>query len=62
MPKLPVRPVTEGDTVQAGQPIAQIEDQKLGFQMGAIDAQLQALRSQQHNAQAELAWGEEGSL
>ncbi|GGH46301.1 efflux RND transporter periplasmic adaptor subunit [Frigidibacter albus] len=51
--------VTEGDTVQAGQPIAEIEDQKLGFQIGAIDAQLQSLRAQQENAQAELARGEE---
>ena len=51
--------VTEGDTVQAGQPIAQIEDQKLGFQIGAIDAQLRSLRAQQENAQAELTRGEE---
>jgi len=51
--------VSEGDTVQAGQPIAEIEDQKLGFQIGAIDAQLQSLRAQQENAQAELTRGEE---
>ena len=51
--------VSEGDSVQAGQPIAEIEDQKLGFQIGAIDAQLQSLRAQQENAQAELTRGEE---
>lgn len=51
--------VTEGDTVQAGQPIAEIVDQKLGFQLGAIDAQLQSLRAQQENAQSELTRGEE---
>ena len=51
--------VTEGDTVQAGQPIAEIEDQKLAFQLGAIDAQLQALGAQQDNARAELTRGEE---
>lgn len=51
--------VTEGDIVQAGQPIARIEDQKLAFQLGAIDAQVQALRAQQENARAELVRGEE---
>lgn len=51
--------VTEGDTVTAGQPLARIVDEKLNFQLGAIDAQLQSLESQLENAQAELKRGEE---
>lgn len=51
--------VTEGDLVEAGQPLARIVDEKLEFQMNALDAQLQALESQLANAQSELARGEE---
>lgn len=51
--------VTEGDTVQAGQPIGQIVDEKIEFQLGAVDAQLKALASQLANAEAELKRGEE---
>lgn len=51
--------VTEGDQVSAGQTLAQIVDEKLNFQLGAIDAQLQSLNSQLENAQAELTRGEE---
>jgi RND family efflux transporter MFP subunit len=51
--------VTEGDLVDAGQPLARIVDEKLDFQMNALDAQLQALESQLANAQSELTRGEE---
>ncbi len=51
--------VTEGDHVTAGQALARIVDEKLNFQLGAIDAQLQSLTSQLENAQAELTRGEE---
>jgi len=51
--------VTEGDLVEAGQPLARIVDEKLEFQMNALDAQLQALESQLTNAKSELARGEE---
>lgn len=51
--------VTEGDQVTAGQELARIVDQKLVFQIGALDAQLQALQSQLGNAEAELKRGEE---
>ncbi|QKV18594.1 efflux RND transporter periplasmic adaptor subunit [Oricola thermophila] len=51
--------VTEGDLVEAGQPLARIVDEKLEFQMNALDAQLQALESQLANAKSELSRGEE---
>ncbi|WP_420568072.1 efflux RND transporter periplasmic adaptor subunit [Thalassovita sp.] len=51
--------VTEGDQVTAGQALARIVDEKLNFQLGAIDAQLQSLNSQLENAEAELTRGEE---
>ncbi|SEQ26118.1 efflux RND transporter periplasmic adaptor subunit [Thalassovita taeanensis] len=51
--------VAEGDLVEAGQPLATITDEKLVFQLGAIDAQLQSLASQQTNAESELKRGEE---
>ncbi|MFZ2102029.1 MAG: efflux RND transporter periplasmic adaptor subunit [Oricola sp.] len=51
--------VIEGDTVEAGQPLARIVDEKLDFQLNALDAQLQALESQLQNAQSELTRGEE---
>lgn len=38
--------VTEGDRVEAGQEIARIEDDKLTFQLRAIDAQLKSLETQ----------------
>ncbi|MEN3150844.1 efflux RND transporter periplasmic adaptor subunit [Neorhizobium sp. IRAMC:178] len=49
---------TEGDIVKAGQKIAMVEDEKLGFQIAALDAQIGALRSQLTAAQADLARGE----
>lgn len=51
--------VTEGDTVTAGQVIARIVDEKLDFQLSAIDSRLQALESQLENAKSELKRGEE---
>ncbi|MCR8725530.1 efflux RND transporter periplasmic adaptor subunit [Frigidibacter sp. ROC022] len=50
--------VTEGDTVQAGVPIGLVEDDKLAYQLAAIDAQIEAAEAQLENAQAELARGE----
>lgn len=51
--------VAEGDTVAAGQPLARVVDEKLNFQLNAIDSQMQALQSQLDNARSELARGEE---
>lgn len=50
--------VTEGDQVQSGQVLGQIVDEKIAFQLGAIDAQLESLGAQLSNAQAELARAE----
>lgn len=50
--------VTEGDLVQAGQKIATIRDDKLAFQVAAIDAQLAALAAQLDRATGELARGQ----
>ncbi|GAA0312726.1 efflux RND transporter periplasmic adaptor subunit [Rhodovulum strictum] len=50
--------VTEGDRVEAGQEIARIEDDKLSFQLRAIDAQLTALRTQFQTATTDLERGE----
>lgn len=49
----------EGDLVQAGQQLALIVDDKIGFQLSAIDAQLDALSAQAANAEAELKRGEQ---
>ncbi len=51
--------VVEGDAVTAGQDLAQIVDEKLDFQLRAIDGQLNSLESQLENAKTELARGEE---
>ena len=45
--------VTEGDTVVAGQRIATVKDDKIAFQITAIDARLEALRVQLVNAESE---------
>ncbi|TCM85741.1 efflux RND transporter periplasmic adaptor subunit [Rhodovulum steppense] len=50
--------VTEGDRVEAGQEIARVEDDKLTFQLRAIDAQLTALRTQLQTATTDLDRGE----
>lgn len=51
--------VTEGDQVKAGDVIASVNDDKIEFQVAAIDAQLLGLRASMDNAQSELARGEE---
>ncbi|MFN4128454.1 MAG: efflux RND transporter periplasmic adaptor subunit [Paracoccaceae bacterium] len=51
--------VTEGDLVTEGQVLAVIVDQKLGFQLSALDAQKTAILAQLANAQAEVKRGED---
>jgi RND family efflux transporter MFP subunit len=51
--------VAEGDSVTAGQVLARIVDEKLAFQLSAMDAQLQAVSAQRDNAQVELKRGED---
>ena len=51
--------VAEGDSVTAGQLLARIVDDKIGFQLSALDAQLAALTAQFDNAKTELARGED---
>lgn len=50
--------VAEGDAVTAGQPIARITDDKLDYQLTAVQAQIEALTAQKSNAEAELKRGE----
>jgi len=49
--------VAEGDAVTAGQVIGTVQDDKIGFQVTALDAQLRALTAQLDNAESELARG-----
>ena len=51
--------VTEGDRVAAGDVIATVQDDKLEFQVKAVDAQLAGLTASLENARAELTRGEE---
>jgi RND family efflux transporter MFP subunit len=50
--------VTEGDAVTAGQVIATVRDDKIAFQVAALDAQLRALAAQLARAEGELARGQ----
>lgn len=50
--------VSEGDPVEAGQKIALVEDEKLQFQIGSIDARLEALAAQLETARTELERGQ----
>lgn len=50
--------VTEGDRVTAGQRIATVRDEKIAFQVSAIEARSKALHAQLQNAEAELARGQ----
>ena len=50
--------VTEGDLVEAGQAIARVHDDKISFQIAALDAQIEALDAQLATAQTELERGE----
>lgn len=51
--------VTEGDRVSAGDVIARVKDDKLEFQVKAVDARLGGLQASLENARAELTRGEE---
>ncbi|MFN3636286.1 MAG: efflux RND transporter periplasmic adaptor subunit [Rhizobium rhizophilum] len=46
--------VTEGDLVKAGDVIAEVKDDKIDFQIKAVDAQLQGLKASMNDAQVEL--------
>lgn len=50
--------VTEGDEVIAGQVIGTLRDDKIAYEVTALDAQLRALAAQLENANTELARGE----
>lgn len=50
--------VSEGDTVTAGQHIATVRDEKIAFQIAALDAQIRALQAQATTAGTELTRGE----
>lgn len=50
--------VTEGDRVTAGQHIATVQDDKIAFQIAALDAQLRAYQAQLDTARTELTRGE----
>jgi RND family efflux transporter MFP subunit len=50
--------VTEGELVNAGQKIATVQDDKIAFQIAALDAQLRALKAQMETAQSELTRGQ----
>lgn len=50
--------VTEGDRVDAGQKIATVRDDKLSFEIAALDAQIRALQAQLETAQSELERGQ----
>lgn len=49
--------VSEGDSVEPGQRIARIQDDKITYQISSFDAQIAALRSQQERARSELSRG-----
>ncbi len=51
--------VAEGDTVAAGQRIATVRDDKLAFQVDALDARIRGIQSQLENARADLERGEQ---
>lgn len=51
--------VTEGDAVAEGQPLARIVDDKLAFQLSALEAQRAAVAAQLENARAEVKRGED---
>ncbi len=46
--------VSEGDTVKAGQQIATVNDEKIAFQIAAIEAQMRATQSRLQTAQADF--------
>ncbi|MCB1312183.1 MAG: efflux RND transporter periplasmic adaptor subunit [Sedimentitalea sp.] len=50
--------VSEGDLVESGQKIALVRDDKIVFQIAALDAQIDALKAQLATAETELARGQ----
>ena len=50
--------VSEGDSVTEGQHLATVRDDKIAFQIAALDAQIRALQSQLATAETELTRGE----
>jgi RND family efflux transporter MFP subunit len=50
--------VTEGELVKAGQKVATVQDDKIAFQVAALDAQIRALKAQLEAAQSELTRGQ----
>jgi len=46
--------VTEGDVVATGQKIALVRDEKIGFQIAAVDGQIRATQSRLDTAEADL--------
>lgn len=50
--------VTEGDKVEAGQRIALVQDDKLQFQIGSLDARLEALEAQLATARSDFERGQ----
>jgi RND family efflux transporter MFP subunit len=50
--------VSEGDAVAAGERIAVVRDDKIAFQVAALDAQIRAVESQLATAETELTRGE----
>ena len=50
--------VSEGDSVTEGQHLATVRDDKIAFQIAALDAQIRALQSQLDTAETELTRGE----
>src|SRR5690606_37977997 len=50
--------VAEGESVSAGQRIATVRDDKINFQVAALDAQIRALEAQLVTAETELGRGE----
>ena len=46
--------VAEGDLVKSGQQIALVRDDKIVFQIAALEAQITALRAQHSTAETEL--------
>ena len=51
--------VSEGDTVEAGQRIAMVEDDKLQFEIDSLDARLEALNAQLSTAITDLERGQQ---
>lgn len=50
--------VSEGDMIAAGQEIALVHDDKIAFQIAALDAQIEALKAQLETARSDLERGQ----